>query len=175
MSSLTPPDSFYLESAKGWYLLGNLKEANAELDRLPAPVRLHPDVLEVRFAIYSRSRKWDACMDIAGALLGMAPERPTAWINSATVLHALNETRAAWDTLYNVMERFPKMPLIPYNLACYACVLGRIDESLKMLERAVGIGGKEMQEMAQEDPDLKPIWSYITVGEQRPEAAVQGD
>jgi len=166
MSSLTSPDSFYLESARGWYLLGNLKEANAELDRLPPPVRLHPDALEVRFAIYSRSRKWDACMDIAAALLGVAPERPTAWINSATVLHALNETRAAWDTLYNVMERFPKMPLIPYNLACYACVLGRMDDSLKMLERAVAVGGKEMQEMAQEDPDLRPIWSQIAVVEQ---------
>src|SRR4030095_9323737 len=112
MSSLTPPHSFYLESAKGWYLLGNLKEANAELDRLPPELRVHADVLEVRFAIYSRSRKWEACMDIAAAMLGVAPERPTSWINSATVLHALNETRAAWDTLYNVMERFPKMPMI---------------------------------------------------------------
>lgn len=161
MSSLTPPDSVHLEWAKGWYLLGNLKEANAELDRLPVDLRLHPDVLEVRFAIYSRSQKWDACMDIAAAMLGIAPDRPTAWINSAIVLHALKETTAAWNTLYNVMERFPKMPLIPYNLACYACVLGRMDDSLKMLERAVAIGGKEMETMAREDPELQPIWTRI--------------
>ena len=163
MSSLTWPDSLRLESAKGWYLLGNLKEANAELDRMPLALRLHPDVLEVRFAIYSRSRKWDACMDIAVAMVGVAPERPTSWINSATVLHALKDTRAAWDTLVRVMERFPKMPLIPYHLACYACVLGRIDDSVKMIERAVAVGGKELRLMAREDPELAPIWERIPV------------
>ena len=161
MSSLTPPECVQLEAAKGWYLLGNLKEANSELDRLPEHLRLHPDVLEVRFAIYGRSRKWDACMDIATAMLGVAPERPTSWINSATVLHAMKETRAAWDTLFNVMERFPQMPMIPYNLACYACVLGRVDDSLKMLERSVALGGNEVRQMAEEDPDLQPLWAGV--------------
>jgi predicted Zn-dependent protease len=166
MSSLTPPDSLYVESAKGWYLLGNLKEANSELDLLPSTLRLHPDVLEVRFAVYCRSRKWDACMDIAATLLGVAPDRPTSWINSATVLHALKETRAAWDTLFNVMERFPKMPLIPYNLACYASVLGRVDDSLKMLERAVALGGKEVQEMAEDEPELQPVLRRLSATSQ---------
>jgi predicted Zn-dependent protease len=161
MKALNPPDSLCLESAKGWYLLGNLKEADAELDRLPAELQNHPDVLEVRFAVYSRSRKWSDCMQIATAMLGAAPERPTSWINSAIVLHALNETHAAWNTLHQVMDRFPKVPLIPYNMACYACHLGRYVDSCEMLEKAINVGGNEMMSLAREDPDLKPLWVQI--------------
>ena len=163
MSSLTPPDSVHLEWAKGWYLLGNLKEANAELDRLPVRLRLHPDVLEVRFAIYSRSKKWDACMDIAAAMLGVAPDRPTAWLNSAIVLHALKETTAAWNTLYNVMERFPRMPLIPYNLACYSAQFGRLDEAWEWLHKAMESAGdvKAIKERALADSDLQALWDRV--------------
>ena len=161
MKALSPPDSLYLNSAKGWYLLGNLKEADTELDRLPISVQTHPDVLEVRFAIYARSRKWPTCMAIATTMLGVAPDRPTSWINSATVLHALNETHAAWNTLYKIMDRFPKVPLIPYNLACYACALGRFVDSCDMLEKAIKLGGNEMVSMARVDPDLQPLWVQI--------------
>ena len=161
MKALNPPDSLYLESAKGWYLLGNLKEADAELDRLPPSLQNHPDVLEVRFAIYSRSRKWSDCMGIATAMLGVAPDRPTSWINSAIVLHALNETYAAWNTLFQVMDRFPKVPLIPYNMACYAAKLGRFVDSCEMLEKAINLGGNEMVSLARQDPDLQPLWVQI--------------
>lgn len=158
MMTLNPPDSLYLESAKGWYLLGNLKEADKELDQINRELQKHPDVLEVRFAIYSRSKKWTHCMEIATAMLGVAPERPTSWINSAMVLHALRETHAAWNTLYQVMDRFPKVPLIPYNMACYACALGRMVDSSEMLEKAINLGGDDMVDLARLDPDLKPLW-----------------
>src|SRR5512135_56107 len=108
MSALQPRDSLYLESAKGWYLLGNLKEADVELNQIQPEFRLHPDVLEVRFAIYSRSKKWQTCMEIATAMLNVASDRPTAWINSAIVLHALQDTSAAWNTLFRIKDRFPK-------------------------------------------------------------------
>jgi predicted Zn-dependent protease len=151
----------YLESAKGWYLLGNLKEADAELNQIQPEFRLHPDVLEVRFAIYSRSKKWQTCMEIATAMLSVASDRPTSWINSAIVLHAFKETHAAWNTLYHVKDRFPKTPLIPYNLACYAAALGRYSDSCKMLEQAIRLGGEEIADLAREDPDLNPLWHKI--------------
>ncbi len=161
MSALQPPDSLYLESAKGWYLLGNLKEADSELNRIQPQFRQHPDVLEVRFAIYSRSKKWQTCMEIATAMLNVASDRPTAWINSAIVLHALQDTSAAWNTLFRIKDRFPKAPLIHYNLACYAAALGRFSDSCKMLEQAIRLGGEEMADLAREDPDLNPLWHKI--------------
>jgi predicted Zn-dependent protease len=78
-------------------------------------------------------------MELAAAMLDLAPERPTAWINSAQTLHELKQTQDAWNALYAVRERFPKVATIPYNLACYACKLGRIDDSRKWLRKAVAL------------------------------------
>ena len=161
METLVPPDSLYLESAKGWYLLGNLKEADLELNQIAPVYRRHPDVLEIRFYIYARSRKWGDCMEIATAMLEVAPDRPDAWVNSTIVLHALNETQAAWKTLHRVMARFPSVPFIPYYLACYACVLGRYNDSTELLKQAIRLGGHDFRTMAREDPDLKPRWHRI--------------
>src|SRR5439155_14231412 len=78
-NAVEPPDLMYLESAKGWYLLGELKEAEAELKKLAPSLQNHPDVLEVRFALHCKAENWPACMDIATAMLEAVPERPTSW------------------------------------------------------------------------------------------------
>jgi hypothetical protein len=36
MTNLPHPDLLYLEAAKGWIILGNLKEASRDLDRISA-------------------------------------------------------------------------------------------------------------------------------------------
>ncbi|HZJ38503.1 MAG TPA: hypothetical protein VFD18_04965 [Chthoniobacterales bacterium] len=161
MNALQYPDLLYLEAAKGWIILGDLKEANRELDRITQTQQKHPDVLEVRFAIYSKARKWVVCMELAAAMLDLAPERPTAWINSAQTLHELKQTQDAWNALYAVRERFPKVATIPYNLACYACKLGRIDDSRKWLRKAVALGGDQFRRMALAEADLQPLWKQI--------------
>jgi predicted Zn-dependent protease len=161
MKALEPPDSLYLEAAKGWHLLGCLNEALDELQRIPPELQVHPDVLEVRFSIFAKAQKWVLCMEIAAAMLDLAPERPTTWINSAFTLHELDQTQEAWDALYPVQERFPDVPTIPYNLACYACQLGRLDDSRQLLQRAVKVGGGDYKRMALEDYDLQPLWDEI--------------
>jgi hypothetical protein len=59
-------------------------------------------------------------------------------------------------------EKFPKEPTVPYNLACYVCQQGRLDEARQWLERAVKIAGKEkIKFMALNDDDLQPLWEEI--------------
>ena len=99
MNALQHPDLFYLEAAKGWYYFGNLDEANRELDRITPAFQSHADVLEVRFALFAKAKKWTICMEIFAALLDLAPDRPTAWINSAfTFAKRANRTSStsAW-------------------------------------------------------------------------------
>lgn len=55
---LNPPDSIHLEAAQGWLELGNHEEAFEELERIDAPLRAHPDVLEVRWDIYAEVENW---------------------------------------------------------------------------------------------------------------------
>ena len=76
-------------------------------------------------------------------------------------MHELNQTQDAWDALFIVQDRFPDVPTIPYNLACYACQLGRLDDSRQLLKRAVKLGGRDYHRMALEDEDLQPLWTEI--------------
>ncbi|HKQ39298.1 MAG TPA: tetratricopeptide repeat protein [Verrucomicrobiae bacterium] len=161
MRALQAPDLLYLEAAKGWFILGDVAEARNELNQIDRKFARHPDVLEVEFALAAKKRLWTSCMDIAAALLERAPDRPTAWINCAITLHQLKQTQEAWDALYTVRNRFPKVSTIPYNLACYACQLGRIDDSRQWFKRALTVGGKKIRSLALEDPDLQPLWAEI--------------
>ena len=47
------------------------------LDR--AKNRAHPDVLQVRWRIYARTKKWDVRLDIATALTKLTPDRRSGW------------------------------------------------------------------------------------------------
>jgi predicted Zn-dependent protease len=161
MTALKYPDLLYLEAAKGWVILGDLREANRELDQITREFQKHADVLEVRFAIYAKARKWIVCMELAAAMLDLAPDRPTAWINSAQTLHELEQTQDAWDALYAVRDRFPKSAAIPYNLACYACRLGRVEDSQEWLRKAFALGGESFRKMALAESDLQPVWERI--------------
>ena len=163
MTALEPPDLMSLESARGWLMLGDADAASSELERLDPAVRRHPDVLEVSFAIHCKMEDWPACMEISTAMLEAAPERPISWLNCAAVLHGLKETEAAWNTLYNVLDRFPKVASIPYNLAVFGCALGESADALKMLERALALGGSDVRGRALEDPGLRPLLNNIGV------------
>jgi hypothetical protein len=61
---LKPPDSHHLKAAEGWLELGNYLEANEELERIQPRVRAHPLVLEVRWTICAKAKKWEACVEI---------------------------------------------------------------------------------------------------------------
>jgi hypothetical protein len=64
---LEPPDSIHLNASIGWLGLGNHLEANEELEQITPQMRVHPDVLEVRWQICAKEKKWEACVDIAAS------------------------------------------------------------------------------------------------------------
>ena len=162
MQPLEYPELFSLQSAQGWLELGNFGEAARELDKLGPELQHHPDVLEVRWEICARQKQWQEGAEVGRALIRVAPERPTGWIDLSYALHELKQTQEAWDNLFAVAGRFPKVPTISYNLACYACQLGKTWEAEQWLKRAIDIGdAKEMKEMAMEDPDLRPLREKI--------------
>lgn len=71
----------------------------------------------------------------------------------------------AWDTLLPVADQFPHVQAITYDLACYACQLGRLVEAQDWLARAfAGRDSERWKLMALEDPDLEPLWKEIPGG-----------
>ena len=161
---LEPPDTHYFLAAIGWLELGNPAEAGAELAQLSPAQQEHPDVLEVRWSILAEQRRWEEGLQIAQALLRRAPKRSSGWLHRAYALRRVPEggLREAWDALLPAFDKFPKEPIIPYNLACYACQMQQLDAARDWLQRAVAISGKEkIKPMALKDSDLEPLWEEI--------------
>jgi tetratricopeptide (TPR) repeat protein len=161
-SELQPPDSHHLNAAVGWIELGNVTEAKVELARIPASGRNHPDVLEAEWRIHAAERDWPAALDAARVLVNSDSDNPSGWIHQSYSLHELNQTREALDLLLPVAEKFSSISTIPYNLACYACQLGNLEEARRWLGKAIKIRGKnDIKQMALTDPDLQPMWGEI--------------
>jgi len=133
---LHEPDSSHLKAAQGWLELGNHVEADAELDKITAALREHPDVLDVRWQVLAKAKRWDDCYDLALVLTKMAPHRPSPWLYLSSALSYLGRATEAWQNLIEASARFPKDPSILYNLACYTCRWGKIDDARKLLEKA---------------------------------------
>jgi tetratricopeptide (TPR) repeat protein len=161
-SDLIPPDSHHLRAAEGWLELGNHFEANEELEKISPELRIHPDVLQIRWHIFENAKKWDACVDIAATLIKLAAERSAAWVQRSYALHALKRTQEALDGLLPAAEKFPDVWRIPYNLACYCSQLGRFEEAQHWFKKAILIDDKTVQRIGIDDPDLKPLWDSMS-------------
>ena len=162
MSNLERRDQIHLNAAQGWIGLGNFIEANSELDEITPELRAHPDVLEARWHICAHSKKWEGSLDIAEAVIQKDAHRQAAWIHRSFALHELNRTQEAFDKLLAAAKLFPKVWIVPYNLACYCSQLFRLDEAKDWFIKAMEIDEKASKAEALDDPDLKPLWDSMS-------------
>jgi hypothetical protein len=79
--------------------------------------RAHPDVLNLRWLIYSHHEQWDACLDIATAIVKMTPDRVLSWVNKAYSMRWANDgsIEKAKPVLIEAAELFPDDGMIQYN------------------------------------------------------------
>lgn len=158
MNSLEPPDSHHLQAVQGWLELGNYQEASEELAKISPDQQHHPDVLEAGWHVCAAAKRWEASIEIANTLIQVQSERPLGWIHRSYSLHELKRTQEAYDKLLPVVNLFPEEYVIPYNLACYSCQLGKMDEASQWLEKAAQTGDPaQVKMMALADPDLAPL------------------
>src|SRR5262245_12118432 len=162
MKPLRHADALHLEAAQGWLELDNHLEAHAELKRIGPEFAHHPEVLEVRWKICAKAQNWETCLEIAEVLADVAPRRPLGWLYLAASLSELNQIEEAYETLVEIVGDFPDNPAILYQLACYACGIGEIEEGFDWLQQAFsGDTSKELRAMALKDPALRPLWARI--------------
>ena len=156
------PEGRHVLAAEGWLGLGCPVEARAELNQIPSLLRLHPEVLKVRWGIYAAEKKWNEALEVAGVLTEIQSEEAIGWVNRSFSLHELKRTQEARANLLQVISKFPADPIVHYNLACYECQLGDMDQARKWLESAFRLGDRNrMKPMALEDPDLRPLWAAL--------------
>jgi tetratricopeptide (TPR) repeat protein len=161
---LEPHDSIHLNAAIGWLELGNHLEANEELEEIAPQMRVHPDVLEVRWQIFAKAEKWEVCVDIARSITKLVPSRPGGWIQLAYSLRRAKGggLQVALETLMPVADQFPKVWVIPYNSACYCSQMQRLEEAETWLRKAMAIDETTVKRAAIDDPDLQPLWDSMS-------------
>jgi uncharacterized protein HemY len=160
MQTFKPPDTHHLSSAIGWLELGNAREARHELAKLSPETANHPEVLELRWSAAVDQKDWADAAQVAESLWRLDPASASSWLHRAYAIRRAEGggLSAAWDALLPAAERFPSEPIIPYNLACYACQMGRLEEARQWLRRARKLGDPAwLKSMALADEDLKPI------------------
>ncbi len=161
-NKLDPPHSHHLSFAQGWVELGDADEARQELDKMDSRFRNHPDVLEVSWLVFSEKTDWDQAAVTARQIKESAPDRASGWIHYAYSMRRLHGSEAAMESLEPASRLFPDEPVIPYNLACYACLSGDKGEAEKWLRLAMSIGNpKIIRKMALNDEDLESMWPKI--------------
>jgi predicted Zn-dependent protease len=160
-----PPETFYLTAAVGWLELGDTNSAAEELARIRPEFLEHPAVLEVRWTVCSAGKSWEAALAIAESEVQSTPDQPGGWVHRAYALRRIRggSLQRAWEALLPAFEKFPKEPIIPYNLACYAAQFGRLEEAWEWLHKAMEAAGdvKSIKEMALRDRDLEALWERV--------------
>jgi hypothetical protein len=151
-----------VRAAQGWLDLNNSLEAAEELAKVAPESRVHPDALEVQWKVLAAGHKWVASLSVATAITKVAPDRASGWIMKSLALRGLDRNQEAFGVLLPMVDAFPHVPAIAYDLACHACRLGRVDEGWRWLATACKADGSErFQLMAMNDLDLQPLWPRL--------------
>jgi len=153
-----------LNAVLGWLELGNTTEARSELESLPAKYDNNIEVLDLRWLLHARESNWEAALKIADRLVQLDPESPSGWLHRGYALRRVPNggLQQASEVLEHAFNKFPKETTIPYNLACYACQMGNLDQARHWLVEALKRGTKpSLKAMALADSDLESLWPEI--------------
>jgi predicted Zn-dependent protease len=148
----------HLAYAVGYLDLGLHAEARAELAALPREVLGTPAALALNMEISMAESKWDEVLALAEALVGNDAKQERPWVAWAYALRELDRTQEAQEILLAGRRMIARPSvLVDYNLACYACLLGELEEARALLTE-VFARDKSWREMAKEDPDLAALF-----------------
>lgn len=153
-----------LNAVLGWLELGLPADGLDEFQRMPQDVQERPEMLDLRWTLEARLERWPEALATAEKLMAVQPGEPSSWLHHAYALRRVPHggLAQAQSALRPAFEKFQKEATIPYNLACYACQLGNLEEARAWLARAVERSSPQhIRGMALKDNDLTPLWDEI--------------
>jgi Tfp pilus assembly protein PilF len=150
----------HLRAAIGFIELGMPEDAVFEIESLLPEDKNRRDVLEVRLEIYREAKAWSLMEVVARELWKRHPDGPVYWTNLAWAVRRSGSMVAARDILLEAVKRFPSDAMTNYNLGCYACQLGDIEQAKTRVGKAIELDAK-FKLLALDDADLDPLWEQI--------------
>lgn len=146
-----------ITAAQGYIELGMPLEANEELEQIDADQRSHTEVLALRVKIYNALKKWELMETVAKRLVRIEPENVQWTVSWAYAIRRADSIEAARTILLDAVERMQDVAVLHYNLACYECKLGNLEEAKSRLKRAFELEPR-YRITALEDEDLEAVW-----------------
>jgi predicted Zn-dependent protease len=161
-SDLFIEDEHHLRAAQGWIELQNHVEAYHELEKICPSHRDVPEVLELRWQIYTLAGRHDAALPVAVKLVKVAPDRYAGYIWHSHSLNELGRTQEAIDVLVPACKKFPQLGIIPLHIASYYADLKQLHEAKVWLQCAFSSPEADKVKLkALDDPKLKELWEQI--------------
>jgi tetratricopeptide (TPR) repeat protein len=162
MKELSPEDRAMLVGAQECLKGGNPEGVRRSLEQMSVEGQGQFAALEIRWELEAQAGRWEQGLRIATAMSELAPQNAQPWLCQACCLSELKRHEQALEMLAGVVDQFPKVPMIAYNLACCACKLERLEDAKKWLDRAVLEGHRlEIKLMALDDPDMLPLLDEV--------------
>ena len=161
---LEPGDLHRFQAVLGWLELGNPGEALLELNTIRPASASQPLMLELAYQVHSACLDWAGALTVALKLKSLFPGRSAAWLHESYALRRApgGGVPQALEALSPALALFPEEPTIPYNLACYSCVMGNHEAVFPLLEKAMNAGMRDrILSMALADRDFEPLWGEI--------------
>ena len=157
------PTNRRLQAAEGYLELGMAVQAHEELEGLEPLLRDDPRVLALRVYAYQGLGRWPEMEAAAGTLRARCPDEAQWRISLAYATRRAKDLLAAREILLEARTRFPEEVMIHFNLACYACQLGRLDDARAHLADAFRLD-KTCRRTALADADLAPLHAELRAG-----------
>ena len=145
-----------LSHAMGYIALGMYEDAEGELMQVSPGNRETPEVLAVEVDLYHQTKDWERLNKVARLLSKVQPDNPGGWVSYAYATRRINGIEDAQAILLEAEASHPEEPTIKYNLGCYACKLGEMDEAEYYVRKAISIDAA-FKKMAQNDADLEGL------------------
>lgn len=159
-SPLSSQDQRQLSAALGYFELEMIDDALIALDELSPAAAKQRDVLALRLMVLQKAGNWLKAQSIAAHLVSMEPSDPGWTIALAYATRRAECIERAQQILRDAIVVHPDEGLIHFNLACYACQLGHLDEARACLRAAFALDAS-LRKQAREDIDLQPLWPEI--------------
>jgi Flp pilus assembly protein TadD len=136
-------------------------DAAQALEEIEPEDKTRNEVLYARVDIYVAAKKWHLAAAVASHLVKTDPQNPAAWINLAYAVRRAENIQAAEAVLLKARALHPKSAPIAFNLACYASVVGNMEEAKARLQHAIDLDN-DIRRLALDDEDLRPLWDWIS-------------
>lgn len=150
-----------VQYATGYIGLGLLEQAEVELKAIRSADRGLPHVLAAQAELAMAAKRWTDVVRFARRLTEVEPGDVQGWVWWAYALREMQQINEARSVLLQIEAiHGDDHAVVPYNLACYYCLLGELDTARHYFSKACKMDPSFKESIAT-DPDLAGLRSDI--------------